>query len=48
MQLADEDVTLGKSRLLISTKSRLSADELFKTYSHRRAIEDLFNRMKNG
>jgi hypothetical protein len=48
MQFEDEDGKLSKPRLLISTNSKLSADELFKDYSRRWAIEDLFNQMKNG
>ncbi|MGD9947136.1 MAG: hypothetical protein AB7U29_01505 [Desulfobulbus sp.] len=48
MQFEDEDGKLSKPRLLISTNSKLSADELCKAYARRWAIEDLFNQMKNG
>ena len=48
MQFEDEDGELSKPRLLISTNSQLSADEVFKFYARRWAIEDLFNQMKNG
>ena len=48
MQFEDEDGKLSMPRLLISTSSQLSADEVFKFYARRWAIEDLFNQMKNG
>ncbi|NCC62327.1 MAG: hypothetical protein EOM12_15610 [Verrucomicrobiae bacterium] len=48
MQFEDEDGKLIKPRLLISTKSKLSAEELFKAYARCWAIEKLFNQMKNG
>jgi hypothetical protein len=48
MQFEDEKGKLSKPRLLISTQSAQSADEVFKDYARRWAIEDLFNQMKNG
>ncbi len=48
MQFEGEDGKLSKSRLLISTNSKLRADEVFKAYARRWAIEDLFNQMKNS
>ena len=49
MQFEDEKGKLSKPRLLISTQSTRSVDEVFKDYAARRwAIEDLFNQMKNG
>lgn len=48
MQFEDEQGKLSKPRLLISTQSTQSVDEVFKDYARRWAIEDLFNQMKNG
>ncbi len=48
MQFEDEEGKLSIQRLLISTNSAQSADEVFKNYARRWAIEDLFNQMKNG
>lgn len=48
MQFEDEAGHLSKPRLLIATSSAQSADEVFKDYARRWAIEDLFNQMKNG
>ena len=48
MQFEDEAGHLSKPRLLIATNSAQSADEVFKDYARRWAIEDLFNQMKNG
>ena len=48
MQFEGEEGNLSKPRLLISTNSAKSADEVFKDYARRWAIEDLFNQMKNG
>lgn len=48
MQFEDEEGNLSKPRLLISTNSAQNADEVFKGYARRWAIEDLFNQMKNG
>jgi hypothetical protein len=42
MQFEDEDSNLSKPRLLIFTKNTQSADEVFKDYARRWAIEDLF------
>jgi len=48
MQFENEKGKLSKPRLLISTQSAQSVDEVFKDYARRWAIEDLFNQMKNG
>jgi len=48
MQFEDDAGKLSKQRLLLSTRSELRAEEIFKYYARRWSIEDLFNRMKNG
>ncbi len=47
LQFEDEDGTLSKSRLLLSTDHSLSAEAIFTAYARRWSIEDLFNQMKN-
>ena len=48
MQFEDDAGKLSKQRLLLSTRSELRAEEIFKYYARRWSIEDLFNQMKNG
>jgi len=48
MQFEDDVGKLSKQRLLLSTRSELRAEEIFKYYARRWSIEDLFNQMKNG
>ena len=47
MQFEDETGKLSAQRLILSTLSDLSAEEVFSHYGRRWAIEDLFNQMKN-
>jgi hypothetical protein len=47
MQFEDEKGKLSKQRLILSTLSDLTANEIFAYYARRWSIEDLFNQMKN-
>jgi hypothetical protein len=47
MQFEGKDGKLSKQRLIISTKSDLTAQQIFAYYGKRWSIEDLFNQMKN-
>lgn len=47
MQFEDSAGKLSKQRLLLTTCSTLSAEEVFSYYARRWSIEDLFNQMKN-
>lgn len=47
MRFEDETGKLSKQRLILSTSSALSAEEIFSYYARRWSIEDLFNQMKN-
>jgi hypothetical protein len=48
MHFEDKSSALSKQRLLLSTHSALRTDQVFKDYSRRWTIENLFNQMKNG
>jgi hypothetical protein len=47
MQFEDSSGNLSKQRLLLTTCSALTAEEVFSYYSKRWSIEDLFNQLKN-
>ena len=47
MQIEDEDGDLSSQRLILSTQSQNTAQEVFCFYARRWSIEDLFNQMKN-
>ena len=47
MQFEGKDGKLSKQRLIISTKSDITAQQIFAYYGKRWSIEDLFNQMKN-
>ncbi len=47
MQFEDKNGKLSKQRLILSTKSELTAQQIFAYYGRRWSIEDLFNQMKN-
>ncbi len=48
MQFEDEAGMLSNQRLLLSTRSEITAEEIFNYYARRWSVEDLFNQMKNG
>lgn len=47
MQFEDENGKLSKQRLILATRSELTAKQIFSYYGRRWSIEDLFNQMKN-
>lgn len=47
MQIENEDGDLSSQRLILSTQSDITAQEVFCFYARRWSIEDLFNQMKN-
>lgn len=47
VQFEDKAGNLSKTRLLLSTSSKLTAREIISFYARRWSIEDLFNQMKN-
>jgi hypothetical protein len=47
MQFEEDNGTLSKQRILLSTCTTLTAEEVFHYYARRSSIEDLFNQLKS-